>query len=97
MLQKVQEAVTTSQTWIFLSRGEPKDTPDPPWMLPQDAVAASQDLPPSECPRICVVQQRSHMQRTGKMETLPFRSVPGSTSNKKCLSHQPMQEELHAQ
>lgn len=68
MLQKVQEAVNTSQAWIYLSRGEPKDTPDPPclfsWGAVQcpvgNAVAASQDLPHSECPRVCAVQERNH-------------------------------------
>lgn len=31
------------------------------------------------------------------MEIIPFRSLPGSTGNKKCLSHQPMEQELDAQ
>lgn len=98
MLQEVQEAVNTSQAWIYLSRGESKDTPD--CMLSWDAVqpavwnavAASQDLPPGECPSMSVMQQRNYiLGRTGEMEILPFsvgvQGMPGSRGNKKSACH----------
>lgn len=43
----------------------------------------SQDLPPGECPSVSVMQQRNRKQgRTGEMEILPFRSLPGSQALK---------------
>lgn len=89
---EMQEAVNTSQAWIYLSRGEPKDTPDPPCLYPGilcSLQCGMQGQHLRAClhvsANVCAMQQRSHKERrTGEMETLPFSSLALKATKSAC-------------
>lgn len=98
VLQKVQEAVNTSQAWIYLSRGEPKDTPIHPACYPRTLCSLQCGMQWQHlrtCLQVsapgCVLCSTGTTYRGGQERwKLSLSEVCLTTGNKKCLSHQPV-------